>query len=413
MEISSQAQYGLPLFVDWLPSVNNKNSEQKKSLAERIYDCFLETVATSLIVLELAGMTLATLTFLPLFSEAFTDEWRRIFNYFFNNDEKSVIVTNTHFEEADKDDDLTDIHEEDDLSSIPQQILVARPSQEPSNLQFDEANQFVILPKELLHEIFMQLSRTQVSSVGQVRKLFFEVTCNPHFIMSYHIENNIRFTTEKILNLVESKGHTLEILDLSGLIRYTSQITSLQFSTIVSRCPNIHTLNLGRVDWITSDHVKEIKSLTKLTNLDFWEFLDLKDEDLIDLPFSLQQLNLRDCKGLSGKAIENFRPLHQLRILNLTGCISATTHGLTQLEDFQELEEIYLISTNINDEAMKSLSQLKKLKVIFLTNCAAVTDVGINILLEELPSLNLLALKGCTVSDDLKQSIKNETKIRL
>ena len=83
----------------------------------------------------------------------------------------------------------------------------------------------------------------------------------------------------------------------------------------------------------------------------------------------------------------------RLRVLHLEGT-SITGAGLIAFAKMQELEELYLDETRIDDEGLARLRGLKKLRHLSLLDCLSVTEAG----LAHLTSLD--NLKCLVLSED-------------
>jgi internalin A len=170
-------------------------------------------------------------------------------------------------------------------------------------------------------------------------------------------------------------------------------------------------LSLNEVYDTDSDGIKNIKDLINLEYLDV-SYTDLTNEGVQYLGSmkKLKYLDLRDThvSGIGLKYIEN---LKELRYLDLSETRVSNT-GLAYVANLTNLEKLVLIlCENFNDNGMKHLARLKKLKYLYL-DYNDVTDKGMTFL-KELKNLEALRISRLDVTAASLKHIKDMEKLRV
>lgn len=106
---------------------------------------------------------------------------------------------------------------------------------------------------------------------------------------------------------------------------------------------------------------------------------------------SWTELDLRNCKGLSGKALQNLAGMADLRELSLANTGRALT-GVARLADLPKLRSLDL--SDNKEFTGKGLQVLRDLRVLNLNNCVALKDQHMGAI-GELHNLEELRLYGC------------------
>ncbi|OBZ87783.1 F-box/LRR-repeat protein 7 [Choanephora cucurbitarum] len=109
----------------------------------------------------------------------------------------------------------------------------------------------------------------------------------------------------------------------------------------------------------------------------------------------LEWLNLDYCARLTNMVFrEMTAPLHDLRILSVASCSLVGDDAMIDLPKHNPyLQEIYLGSTQVSDQTLELLTQMKLLTHVSLKDCQQVTERGVEIL------MNLKTLKSLDIED--------------
>lgn len=126
----------------------------------------------------------------------------------------------------------------------------------------------------------------------------------------------------------------------------------------------------------------------------------LRDEHMMNLPASLEHLDVSGCWHLTGEGLaQALRRLPNLRTLSLTGCSSLTNDGIREgLRHTPQLQKLSLARCQFLTEQgiTDALQQVPQLQALDLSECASLTGTEITTALQDLPHLRQLNLSGCT-----------------
>ncbi|MBN1796936.1 MAG: peptidylprolyl isomerase [Spirochaetales bacterium] len=170
-------------------------------------------------------------------------------------------------------------------------------------------------------------------------------------------------------------------------------------------------LSLKEVYDINSDGIKHLKDLINL------EYLDVSNTDLTNEGLQyfasmkkLKYLDLRDTH-VSGIGLKHIKDLKELRYLDLSET-RVSNAGLEYVSNLTDLETLVLIlCKNFNDNGIKHLARLKKLKYLYL-DYNDVTDNGMTFL-KELKNLEALRISRLEVTAESLKHIKDTEKLRV
>lgn len=139
---------------------------------------------------------------------------------------------------------------------------------------------------------------------------------------------------------------------------------------------------------------------------------NLQDEHL---PLFLQLSRLATLSLENGKitdaGMETVAQLPQLKSLKLQKCSQLTAAGFKHLSGLPELERLYILYTYADDEAMTTVGQLTKLRVLDLRG-TKVTNAGL-VHLEPLKNLIDLKFRGSAISDDGMEHVGQLRQLRV
>ncbi|KDO53050.1 hypothetical protein CISIN_1g003420mg [Citrus sinensis] len=252
-------------------------------------------------------------------------------------------------------------------------------------LEISGANSVQKIPDKLLDEMTklqsLNLSGCQMKFLPSLSKLF-----NLRFLILRDCSSLQKLP--RINELVR-----LEIIDLSGA-------TSLTFfpEQDLSKHQHLQMIDLSRTQIKRLPKFGYLKRLSRISIEGckrFHNFHEIKPRDSNTkskplFPVSLSELHLRDCPTL--KRLPHIAGLKNLEVLDVSGT-SDSKFAISD-ESFHDLD--YLRELNLSNTKLKSLpplSNLHRLRKLFLKNCE---------LLEELPKMNglenleVLDLSGCS-----------------
>lgn len=120
---------------------------------------------------------------------------------------------------------------------------------------------------------------------------------------------------------------------------------------------------------------------------------------------NLKELDLSDCQV---SRVDGFERLENLRILNLNSCWKIPSENLCKLHSLCALEKLNVSRSEVNDNVLRCVGTLRKLRDLNIGSCGGVTDVGLGFLRDlELERLNLSRCKS-TVTDVGLRCLNNE-----
>lgn len=177
------------------------------------------------------------------------------------------------------------------------------------------------------------------------------------------------------INLNGKLKHLSLVRSQECFITYFDRVNDLGVLFMADRCSNIESICLGGFNRVTDSGFKTILhsclNLYKLKVSRGMHLTDLVFHDICATSLSLTYVGLRWCNLLTNRAITRLVLNLNLIVLELRHC------------------------RNLGDEALKSISTLRKLKVLVLDGCD-VSDMGLlNLRQGLIRSLVSLSIRGC------------------
>lgn len=171
---------------------------------------------------------------------------------------------------------------------------------------------------------------------------------------------------------------------------------------------------------LTGDHLQVLLECKDLRKLDLnqaakaepvAEDLSASLGQLLGQLHQLTSLHLRDLASVTAGVVSVLAgSCQQLRHLELAGCSAVGDEAVAHLRNLASLESLSLARTSVSDVALASLARsecrscLQELRV---NSCPAITDIGIQALLEGLSGLQILIFHGCPkVTDGARVSLE-------
>lgn len=212
----------------------------------------------------------------------------------------------------------------------------------------------------------------------------------------------VSVTNESVTAL--SRLHSLRHLNLRGCYQLTNEgllcLASLRLNVLnISGCVNLTLVGVSLAPTLQElyasgcDRLLNLDPLCVLTRLRKLHLDDCVRLDtlrpLMSAP-TLQFMDLVGCVGITD--LEPLSSLHALTELRLTNCSAVT--DLSPLKNLQALRVLYVQGCDIQDDSLRSLSNLTCLRELSLFGCSKITNAGL-VGLENLTRLRRLDLSGC------------------
>lgn len=135
-------------------------------------------------------------------------------------------------------------------------------------------------------------------------------------------------------------------------VRFTpSSKMSEKYLHLLKSFPELESLHLSRIT-ITDGGLKELASLSRLTQLDVYNAGQITNTGLKDLGKleNLERLNLRECKEITDDGVKELKHLKRLTHLQLCGA-QITDVGLRELTPLTNLRMIDVRMMNIDAQS--------------------------------------------------------------
>ncbi|KAI8802532.1 hypothetical protein BJ742DRAFT_832404 [Cladochytrium replicatum] len=211
------------------------------------------------------------------------------------------------------------------------------------------------LPRELAVRIFSVLPISTLFRIARVSKKWHSVVYDGSLWTSIDLQPFYNIISNAQINSILARAGTfLKSANLSGCMQFT-QVSAQILST---HCTEINTLSLAQCHSLATQSVHIILSALE--------------------PF-LQKLDLTGLTTFANWTLDAFRPT-RLVSLNVSFCRSITGEHLHALFEHLPLLEV-LKATKVagfNDDTMSAVARcLKKLKVLKVGYCGAISDSGV------------------------------------
>lgn len=156
-----------------------------------------------------------------------------------------------------------------------------------------------------------------------------------------------------------------------------------------------------------------MEGIAKLPNLASLQIVDTQDTDGVLRSIAeckqLRHLDILRCHAISDQGIASLGKLAELRHLQIVGT-PVKNGGLTVLDHFPHLEELWLWNLSMTDADMQQFRLLSSMKRLNLSGCH-VTDAGIKCLLS-MQHLESLSLSDTLITDAAVPDIARFKKLR-
>nr|XP_034357311.1 dynein regulatory complex subunit 6 isoform X2 [Arvicanthis niloticus] len=217
-----------------------------------------------------------------------------------------------------------------------------------------------------------------------------------------------KFTDKGLQYLNLGNGcHKLMYLDLSGCTQ-----------VLVEKCPRISS-----VVFLGSPHISDY-TFKALSSCDLKKIRFEGNKRITDACFKsidrnypgINHIYMVDCKGLTDSSLKSLSVLKQLTVLNLTNCVRIGDTGLKQFFDGPasvRLRELSLANCSLlGDASIIRLSErCPNLHYLNLRNCVHLTDLAIEYIASML-SLISIDLSGTLISNEGMSILSRHRKLR-
>nr|XP_005297762.3 uncharacterized protein LOC101945119 isoform X4 [Chrysemys picta bellii] len=225
--------------------------------------------------------------------------------------------------------------------------------------------------------------------------------------------NGCQLTDDAINALVEKHGKSLSKLEIFGCHALTTKC----LGSMARECPNLRTLNIGRVPKVTDVClVKIVNCLKKLTTLNITGLNVVRDRVvhfIVTQCPKLEYLVLSSCSHVTDiSLVEISTYLQTIRYLDVSGCKRVTDVGIQALAgSCLQLYYLDLSSTGTSKRGVCFLASFChiSLECVKLSFCKDITLEAVKKLCKNCKRLKLLHLYGCRITPDL-ESIKEINK---
>ena len=218
-----------------------------------------------------------------------------------------------------------------------------------------------------------------------------EITDNSLLSMAWNTSMN----DSLLFSMISSRSSTLHIckLNLSGC----EAVTNVGCSYI-SHLKNLTKLSIGGCNKIDDEGLSYLLNLTEISHLEV-DDTSITNNGLHSIVFHFKKLvylNIADCEFITDDGLNSFRMLNNLLHLNISGCPNMTDVSLAYVcgNSDSMLLELLLEGTNITDNGLKNIFNLRSLRILNMANCHQITDKGLGYLTKNL-NLTYLDLFCC------------------
>lgn len=289
-----------------------------------------------------------------------------------------------------------------------------------------------MLPKELILKIFSFLDIVSLCRCAQVSKYWNQLALHGDNWQSVSLFDFRGAVRDKVVeNLSARCGDYLKRLTLRGC----KSVSDNSMRIFSENCRNLEEINLDDCKQLTDETCKSLAAhCHKLTHLNIAS-CDVSDESLLAVGQGCKQLkhiNISNCNKIRPQGIEclarncpnlltfisvacreatinddSLRRLtsgcKKLKMINLNGCSAITDEGVKHMaENCHQLVYCCLSKCSaITDEALISLGQgCSQLKTLGLTGCQQLTDHGFQALTKNCKLIQDLDLEDCVLITD-------------
>lgn len=246
------------------------------------------------------------------------------------------------------------------------------------------------------------------------------------FLERVDLSKCVQVSDENLEEIARGYCGRLRHLDLS----MCKAITEAGMQRLQGHCLELREINVTNCTGLSDEALAHVAGLTNLEVLNLASCRDITDAGLHHIAIgcrSLKNLSLRWCAAISGRGISDVA-LHctNLESLDLSYVSQVTADGIADVAKLPRLDTLVLHKCDsLDDAAAACLCDIPTLQVLDISACQSVTDAGVAALtmgatsllhlnigncpqisdealrsLAKFPSLRLLKLDGCPLSED-------------
>jgi Leucine Rich Repeat (LRR) protein len=239
----------------------------------------------------------------------------------------------------------------------------------------------------------------KITGLKRLRVVYNSLNFKDECLLAIKDLKNLELLDMQDCNLPTEKG--LVVLQgfpkLRNLRMYGPNVNDKVLSYLKG-AKDLRVLSLEQCSGITPAGFDEIKGMNNLTELALYGALQTTDAAVAKLGglTKLQKLELRSTP-ISSLALSYVKDLKNLKVLDLSETAAVGNEGLEYIKGLKSLEELYLWSCQIDDNGLASIEGLTNLKRLNLDKCQ-ITDDGLAHL-EPLKNLEFLHIGSTQVTD--------------
>ena len=190
--------------------------------------------------------------------------------------------------------------------------------------------------------------------------------------------------------------------------------------SIIKWAPDFFSNRIRKLDLsygiITDKRIDNVScKLPNLTSINFSECYKIDDNCIKYLSklYSLRKIDLSRCINITDNTIKCVTyNCTNITNLNLSGCTNITDRGIQYISKLTSLQTLDLSHCILTDTSIQNISELTRLKHLYLRSCNNITDKGIKNLVR-LSSLYMLDLGMTKITKVSLQDISKMTGLRV
>ncbi|XP_060578635.1 F-box and leucine-rich repeat protein 13-like isoform X2 [Ruditapes philippinarum] len=189
------------------------------------------------------------------------------------------------------------------------------------------------------------------------------------------------------------------------------RISDVSLRVIGMHCSNLEHIYIADCQRLTDLALKSLASCKFLTVANFADCVRITDKgvrQLVDGPCGpkLRELNLTNCIRVGDMAMVNIhKRCHNLTYLSVCFCEHISEAGIELLGQTHSITSIDISGCNCGDGGLSSLGNNSRLRDVTLSECANITDLGLQKFAQQCKNIERLDLSHCMQITD--GAIKN------
>lgn len=194
-------------------------------------------------------------------------------------------------------------------------------------------------------------------------------------------------------------------------IEGNNRISDVSLKAIGTNCANLEHIYIADCQRLTDLALKSLSTCKLLTVANFADCVRITDKgvrQLVDGPCGpkLRELNLTNCIRVGDMAMVNIhKRCHSLTYLSVNFCEHISEAGVELLGQTHSLTSIDISGCNCGDTGLSALGNNSRLRDVTLSECANITDLGLQKFAQQCKNIERLDLSHCMQITD--GAIKN------